>query len=152
MHILNVEISGTWLTLKWIFHCKNSRLTCVMLLMEVFWWDRFQPLTWCSKSLTVIKVSQLMALFYSNKLDIMSIAYCNKDKSINVFFIWCDWRSTQVVTNLVFFFFSFLETINEIPFSIDFGQQVIKWWQCSITLYYEENLMIFLWKFRNFSA
>ena len=38
--------------------------------------------------------------------------------------------------------FHFLTQISTI-----FGNEGLKWWQCSISLYYGEKLMIFLWKF-----
>ena len=41
----------------------------------------------------------------------------NKIILLNFQYFWCDRRSTQVVTNPVLSFFSFLETINEIQFS-----------------------------------
>jgi len=65
---------------------------------------------------------------------------------------WCDWRSAQVVDNLVLFLRQFANSI----FSLNSQQilvvKVSNDRQCSITLFYEQECIIFPWKFRNFKA
>ena len=64
---------------------------------------------------------------------------------------WCDWRSNQVVTNLLFFLTQFQNSIFSLNSQQILVNKVSNVRQCSITSYYRDTFMFFfLWKFGNF--